>query len=189
MIGPLRSIFWISGDDELVRMVDDPAYVLEDELVTVPFGTSPARFLVDMYYDQGKIPRHIVQRYTGYKFDLNALVPDWVVPVISIQVTGDVRSHALSSLYPASRPQCFRAAVKCIRVKDMKSTEQFFNKLRNEFNGGLILDSPNILYRGLFLFALEKSLAWFVPGIHNRQLLPNQKLCREYRSHHDFQGS
>jgi hypothetical protein len=40
MIGSNRSIFWISGFDDLVAVVDDPAYVLQDEVVDIPKGTS-----------------------------------------------------------------------------------------------------------------------------------------------------
>jgi hypothetical protein len=51
MIGSAMSIFWICGYNDLVRLVDDPACILDDEVVKVPRGTHPGTFLVDRYSD------------------------------------------------------------------------------------------------------------------------------------------
>jgi hypothetical protein len=32
MIGSIRSIFWLFGHKELVKVIDDPACILEDEM-------------------------------------------------------------------------------------------------------------------------------------------------------------
>ncbi|CAI7626819.1 unnamed protein product [Penicillium glandicola] len=40
MIGPLRSLAWLVGLDELVEAIDDPAYHIEDDIELIPFGKS-----------------------------------------------------------------------------------------------------------------------------------------------------
>jgi hypothetical protein len=54
-IGPIKSLFWY---DELVRAIDDPAYVIKNEVRVIPDGTGIG-FLLDEYSEEGKIPEHI----------------------------------------------------------------------------------------------------------------------------------
>ncbi|PLB34723.1 uncharacterized protein BDW47DRAFT_128748 [Aspergillus candidus] len=46
MVGPARTIFHLCGRPDIVRLFDDPAYVLEDEIVLIPYGCDPAAFLL-----------------------------------------------------------------------------------------------------------------------------------------------
>jgi hypothetical protein len=56
MAGSLRTIFWLTGYDDIVEMIDDPAYRIEEELVAVPKGTRAAHFLLGRYLEAQKIP-------------------------------------------------------------------------------------------------------------------------------------
>jgi hypothetical protein len=38
MIGPLRSLAWLAGLDELVEAIDSSAYIIEDCIKTVPLS-------------------------------------------------------------------------------------------------------------------------------------------------------
>lgn len=38
LIGPVSSLFWLAGVEELTDLVDDPAYTLTDEYRSVPHG-------------------------------------------------------------------------------------------------------------------------------------------------------
>ena len=95
MIGSMQSIFWVSGFDDLVRVIDDPAYVLEDEIVEIPQGTHPGRFLLDRYWDDGKIPGCIIDKYMGQNYDDH--IPFVVAPGFTIlpQCKGSYPSRAL----------------------------------------------------------------------------------------------
>ncbi|KAJ5955260.1 hypothetical protein N7501_009539, partial [Penicillium viridicatum] len=38
MIGPLRSLAWLAGLDELVGAIDNPAYLIQDDIEVIAFG-------------------------------------------------------------------------------------------------------------------------------------------------------
>lgn len=38
MIGPLRSLAWLAGRDELVEAIDNSAYLIEDDIEVIAFG-------------------------------------------------------------------------------------------------------------------------------------------------------
>ncbi|KAF7125691.1 hypothetical protein CNMCM5793_001984 [Aspergillus hiratsukae] len=67
MVGSIRSIFWLFGCDDLVKLVDDPACVLEDEIVSVPRNTNPMGYLMDYYSVQDKMPLFIQEVYDGVR--------------------------------------------------------------------------------------------------------------------------
>ncbi|KAL2221271.1 hypothetical protein M432DRAFT_588960 [Thermoascus aurantiacus ATCC 26904] len=132
-VGPIRTIFWLSGYDDLVRAVDDPAYRLEDEVVAVPHGCHPGAFLVP---------------WTGFT------IPSQVAE-------NAVSEQRIADLYPLSRPQwCLPETVKCVRLKNARKA---FNEDGDTGAGGLLdLDSPNVCFRGLSLAALEMSMSFFI---------------------------
>jgi hypothetical protein len=68
MVGSIRSIFWLFGYKDLVQVVDDPACILEDEIVSVPRNTNPIGYLVDYYSEQGKMPLFIEEVCDGVRF-------------------------------------------------------------------------------------------------------------------------
>lgn len=38
VIGPLRSLAWLAGLDELVEAIDHPTYRIEDNIEVIPLG-------------------------------------------------------------------------------------------------------------------------------------------------------
>lgn len=48
----------------MVKVIDDPAYVLRDEIVACPSGCSPGAFLLSRYIYEGKVPRPILEEYS-----------------------------------------------------------------------------------------------------------------------------
>jgi hypothetical protein len=54
-IGPLSSLFWLEGVEELEELIRDPAYVLTDEYRSIPQG-SPHLWIVSILFEEGKIP-------------------------------------------------------------------------------------------------------------------------------------
>ncbi|KAF7172082.1 hypothetical protein CNMCM6106_006375 [Aspergillus hiratsukae] len=65
MVGSIRSIFWLFDHKDLVKVVDDPACILEDEIVTVPRNINPMGYLMNYYSEQGKTPLFIQEVYDG----------------------------------------------------------------------------------------------------------------------------
>jgi hypothetical protein len=61
MIGPLRSIAWLAGLDELVEAIDSSAYTIEDCIETVPLGAG-LMWPVEWHIEQGKISSRIADR-------------------------------------------------------------------------------------------------------------------------------
>lgn len=55
MVGSNRSIFWIFGYNDIVDIIDDPACLLDDEIVGVPNGVHPASFLFARYASEDKL--------------------------------------------------------------------------------------------------------------------------------------
>ncbi|KAF7125617.1 hypothetical protein CNMCM5793_001856 [Aspergillus hiratsukae] len=54
-----------STTKDLVKVVDDPACILEDEIVTVPRNINPMGYLMNYYSEQGKTPLFIQEVYDG----------------------------------------------------------------------------------------------------------------------------
>jgi hypothetical protein len=135
MIGSMRTILHLSGCDELVAAIDDPACRLEDKIIAIPQGASPAGF----------ITRH-------YAF------ADFVVPA-------GVRSHVVTrrvrKLYPNRRPGCFPASVRTVRLRWKKNCAMFKMVVDQVFDGAL--NKPGTFYRGLSLRALGRSMSFLMP--------------------------
>lgn len=55
MIGPLRSLAWLAGLDELIKAIDHPAYVIQDDIEVISFGTS-LLWPLDRWVEEGTVP-------------------------------------------------------------------------------------------------------------------------------------
>ncbi|KAL2223259.1 hypothetical protein M432DRAFT_44283 [Thermoascus aurantiacus ATCC 26904] len=161
MIGSARSIFYLTRYDDLVRVIDDLAYCLQDEIVVVPEGCHPGAFLVERYVQERKIPCDVADRYIGAGAISNTEVQVWATRTIPQQITRDVRSYRIGDLYPNARVHCWPESVKCVRVKNQKKEEKFVAEVNKVFDG--TLHNKNLLFRGLTLEALAMSLTFFVP--------------------------
>ncbi|KAJ5470583.1 hypothetical protein N7530_007940 [Penicillium desertorum] len=153
IIGPLRSLAWLAGLDELVEAIDHPAYVIEDDrshsfrgrpvVATGSTGRRRDRTAHDMGQGLGK--QSTVTAVPG---------------TIPAAVKDRLNTHKLRDLYPSSRIQSPHH-VKCIKVpfdKNMTRLEANIRKLV-----GAPLESRDLWFRGLSFGALESNLAFFIP--------------------------
>ncbi|KAI9933552.1 hypothetical protein MW887_008025 [Aspergillus wentii] len=98
-IGPTKSLFWLAGYDELVEAIDDPAYVIQDEIRVIPQSTGIG-FLVDQYFEEGKIPRDFYHRSLGYNFGPGGHMPPAMTTTNPSAITTSVSSHKIEDIYP-----------------------------------------------------------------------------------------
>lgn len=165
MVGPSRTIFWLDGYDDMVGVLDGPAYVLEDEIVACPQGCLPGSFLLDRYFWEEKVPLVLLDKYMRYQYGEVQTWPAIQFP-ISPQVTTEVRSRGIGSLYPNSRECQWPDNVKVVRVKHQKNEAKFIQSCRNAFDYNFF-DQSDLLFRGLSLTALALSLVLFSPTIRS----------------------
>ncbi|OAX79638.1 hypothetical protein ACJ72_06040 [Emergomyces africanus] len=161
MIGPIRSIFWLAGYDDLVKVVDDPAYVLEDEIMAVPPGCRAGPFLLNLLYEEGKIPKELYWQHEYPQADINVRV----MPVhvgIPRPVTDQIRPVALSELCQFVRPQNLPMSVQTLYMKHHKKRDVFCKQAKDHL-GDDIMNNPSVSFRGLSLISLEQILAFFIP--------------------------
>ncbi|KAE8343572.1 hypothetical protein BDV24DRAFT_172597 [Aspergillus arachidicola] len=142
MVGSSRTIFHMCGRPDVVRTIDDPAYVIDDEIVAIPIGCFPVSFLLSRYQEEGILPwDHVPGLQSG-------AVRKCSIPA---SVTGTVTTQELQTLYPFSR-------------QDNRNFHKFEKDVIAHFTDGL-LQRKDTLFRRLSLFALEQSLAFFLPVI------------------------
>ena len=155
MVGPARTIFHLCGMPRLVSMIDSPAYLLQDEIVAVPWGCGPASFLLGRYSDEGKIAWDTIESHEVAVF---TAVPTSVTPSVTRQ--------RITGIYPLCRPVTEDETVKCERMKHEKNAKKFATSARNRFDDGT-LEKEGLMFRGLSLSGLERCLTLFVPVIHS----------------------
>ncbi|EIT72559.1 hypothetical protein AO1008_03601 [Aspergillus oryzae 100-8] len=157
MVGSSRTIFHMCGRPDVVRMIDDPAYVIDDEIVAVPIGCFPVSFLLSRYQDEGIFPwDHVPGLESG-------AVKKCSIPA---SVTETVAAQELKALYPFSRPVTSGETIKVVRVQHNRNFNKFEKDVTARFADGL-LQRKDTLFRGLTLLALEKCLAFFLPVIRS----------------------
>jgi hypothetical protein len=164
MAGSIRTIFWLCGYENVVQMIDDPAFKLEDELALVPLGTSPGDFLVSRYVEEGKIPCSVEQQAMGYVYEEPIAPQNWTVFTVPNIVQQTLSSRNVMDLYPWGRRQCLPQSVRVVSTKHLKDPEKFFSATENLFPDKL-LSRNGVYFRGLSLFALELSMTFFIPTI------------------------
>lgn len=155
MVGPARTIFHLCGRPDIVRLFDDPAYVLEDEIVLIPYGCDPAAFLLRRYEEEGKVPM---------KIPINLQVRTVAAVAIPRQVTTSVATQRLIDLFPNCRPLGINEAVRCVKCKHHKDPERFVLNAKRLFVDGL-LEKNGLMFMGLSLSNLERCLSFFVPVV------------------------
>jgi hypothetical protein len=165
MIGSARSIFWICGYNDLVRLVDDPACILDDEVVKVPRGTHPGTFLVDRYWEAGKIPGFVYDRYSGFLRDTTIFRVGAVFEVPQQVLSDQATPQCTTDIYPLGRQQTLPNTVLCVRVKYYKNTDKIFKEIRQKLGESLDMNGSNLWFRGLSLHAITLSMSFFIPVI------------------------
>ncbi|KAL4807017.1 hypothetical protein BDV18DRAFT_159239 [Aspergillus unguis] len=169
LIGPLRSLLWLGGYDELVAAIDDPAYVLEDEIRVVPQGTDIG-WLVDRDFEEEKVPRRLYARLLGFEYD--SPDPVAIMPARVSNVPGPVgdrlATHSIRDFYPLSRPQCLPESIQCVKFKRDRNQNRLLSNIRQSV--GNLVDADNLWFRGTSFSTLVASLAFFIPLLHSQNL-------------------
>lgn len=169
MVGSNRTIFAICGFDEIVQMIDDPAYNLEDELESTPIGAHPAEFLLARYSEESKVPVVAQMKYLDGSFREFQAPRSWTVlePQIPSVVASTPTTFDIAILYgPWNRVQCLPQSVTAVRVKNAKNVEKFSKECEFIFPDGL-LAKKNVFFRGLSLSSLELLMTFFLPSPHS----------------------
>lgn len=166
MIGPLRSLAWLAGLDELVEAIDHPAYIIQDDIEVVPLGTG-IMWPLNRHMDEGTLPPRIwdkVSETQSSRTFLSRVAPLQHQP--PAQVNETPAAHNLQELYGASRIQPSAGTVKCMKVPFDKHLPRLEAKIRRL--AGRPLEPNKLWFRGLGLAALESTLAFFIPERNNR---------------------
>lgn len=105
VIGPLHSLAWsagLAGLDELVGAIDDPTYLIEDDIEVNPFGTS-LLWLLERHMEEGTLPRRIWAKGSGNN---PPVIPSTLITTVPATIpaaakeTLNIRNP--SDLYPTS---------------------------------------------------------------------------------------
>lgn len=161
MAGPLRTIIWLSGYDNVVDMIDSSAYTIEDEVVEIPLGTNAGDFLIPRYVESGKLPGSVQPEALGFVDELTG-PPIYSVLPAALPPTPSPRD--LTALYPWAKQQCLPSNVSVVSINHDKLRTRFCNDVTKLFPDNL-LSKSGLLFRGLPLYALELSMTLFVPII------------------------
>ncbi|CDM35780.1 unnamed protein product [Penicillium roqueforti FM164] len=167
LIGPLSSIFWLAGLDELVDAINDPAIALEDEVRLIPTNVG-VRWILEHLFEEDKLPASMYDRYFfGYNQPPVVVMPVRPDP-IPLQVGYQYACHRLEELFPANRPQRLPQEISAIRVKGDNNKDRLATKIRKDYLSKL--GGGSFLYRVSTRAALAAMMAFFTPVIHNSSL-------------------
>lgn len=148
----------------MVKVIDDPSYVLQDEIVSCPEGCSAGAFLLERYAHEGKVPPPIVDKFNGFtpsEDDFEVWTPLDFTPR---QVTRNVTALQPEALYPNCRPDVLPNTIQCVNAKQKKKLDVFENDCRKLFDNGL-LNHSNLLFRGGSKARVALSMTFFIPVI------------------------
>ncbi|KAF7177115.1 hypothetical protein CNMCM7691_004763 [Aspergillus felis] len=184
MIGSTRSIFWLFGHKELVKVIDDPACILEDEIVAVPCNANPMGFLMNYYSELGKMPLFIQELYDGVR------LPPWlhVAPAFQIPdaVTSEPSQRCIADIYPFSCPQTFPDTILCLKIKSEKDLHKTVGQVRRKLGESFNIDSDTLWFRGLNMVGLTLSMSSFTPVInpnaHGTEFGPGIYAAKDFKT-------
>ncbi|KAL5335307.1 hypothetical protein BJX70DRAFT_328312 [Aspergillus crustosus] len=164
MIGSNRSIFWLLGYNDVVKTIDDPGCVLEDEIVDVPNGIHPAIFLLRRYAEEDKLTHPLFEKYMAGTARFSTMIHT-MPAVIPSRVTDSPNQHRTPQLYPLCRTCTIPQTTLTLHVKAHKNKITTMNAVRKALGESLNMDDGKFWFRGLSLRSLERSMTFFVPVI------------------------
>lgn len=159
-IGPVSSLFWLAGVEELSELIGDPAYVLTDEYRSIPQG-APCRWIVQILYEEGKIPTTIMAKVCGENVQKQTFTITRPSSIPS-NVTSTPTQKSILEVFPFARQQSFPPTVSCAKttLKGKKNTNSNCVDLMNNFINSL---GGNLLFKGLSRRAVASLAAFFTP--------------------------
>jgi hypothetical protein len=173
-IGPLSSLFWLEGVEELEELIRDPAYVLTDEYRSIPQG-SPRLWIVSILFEEGKIPATFmdkifeepVRRQTSALSHASSIPPN---------LTTTPTQNRIQDVFPFARLQSFPPTISCVKTKlkgkknnrdenyvDLMNVFDLMNTFINSLGG-------NLLYKGLPRPSMVSLASLFAPLVSSNTL-------------------
>lgn len=164
VVGPLKSLAWLAGLDELVEAIDSEAFTIQDNLEVVPLGAG-LMWPVERYVELGKISSEIAKRvFHGdppYPTTTNRLAV--ARDQCPAGITNQPAPFPLRDISGASRLQTPSGSILCARMKSHKKLETLEREINQMVGGGF--NAGNFWFRGLTVEGLKSTLAFFVPHI------------------------
>ncbi|CAI7590803.1 unnamed protein product [Penicillium bialowiezense] len=160
-VGPLKSLAWLAGLDELVEACDSPAFTIEDTIEVVPFGAE-LMWPIEWHIEQNRISSRIADRVFPDRpwaklHDIPAPVqegcPEGVKDVPTL--------FPLNEITGASRLQRPAGQILCARIKSNKNLNILERQIDLMMDG--MAQSSQLWFRALSVPALKSTLALFVP--------------------------
>lgn len=157
MIGPLSSIAWLAGLDDLVEAIGSPAYTIEDSIEVVPLGAG-IMWPVEPHIEQGMIASHIASRVFGYPVSCPKAVGRDQAPN---GITENPTPFDLKDITQVSRLERPSGKILSMKITTDKNVGRLESKIRRQSDG--CLDSGKLWFRALSLAALRSNLRFFIP--------------------------
>lgn len=167
-IGPLSSLFWLEGVEELEELIHDPAYILTDEYRSIPQG-SPRFWIISVLFEEGKIPATLmakifdepIQRQTFTLSHTSSIPPS---------LTTTPTQNSIQDVFPFARLQSFPPTISCVKTKlkgKKNNRDEVHVDLLNTFINSL---GGNLLYKGLSRPATASLASLFAPLVSSNTL-------------------
>ncbi|CAG8092065.1 unnamed protein product [Penicillium salamii] len=160
-VGPLRSLAWLVGLDELVEAVDSPAFTINDRIETVPFGAD-LKWAVEGHFEEGTISKRIADRvFTDRPWTFDQSAPMRKQDQCPEGITDKPTLFSLRDITGISRLQRPSEKILCARIKSHKKAETFERQINQMVDG--MFQSGRFWFRALSVSALNSTLAFFIP--------------------------
>ncbi|KAJ5834329.1 hypothetical protein N7447_000355 [Penicillium robsamsonii] len=158
-IGPVSSLLCLAGVEELIELIEDPAYTLTDEYRSIPQG-APRRWIVQMLYEEGMIPTTIMAKVCGENVEKQTSTVTRA-SLIPPNVTSTSARKSVPDVFPFALQQSFLPTVSCVEAGlKKKNTNRNCVDLMNNFINSL---GGNLLFKGLSRRAVANLVAFFTP--------------------------
>jgi len=171
MVGPLRSLAWLTGLDGLIDAIDSPAYTITDRIEIVPRGAS-LLWPFEWHVEQGTITEDIADRILALQLSPHASSPTQLTPyaktnaTIPAGISETPSALQLSSFTAFSRLGGSSREVLGMEARWAKGRDPArLTAVKIRKQAGDQLASQQLWFRGLSLSTLELTLAFFVPVI------------------------
>ncbi|KAJ5894901.1 hypothetical protein N7495_006592 [Penicillium taxi] len=160
-IGPLSSLFWLGGLDELSKAALDSAYILEDETIRVP-RAARVDWVLPFLFAEGKISADMFNRATGEAlWNPSPFIRPVVLDSIPAMVTTTITCMSTNELYPCARMRDLPSHIEVAKLPKMKGSGKTVDTIR-QYSQSL---GGNLIFRVVTRPALASLMAFFIPTL------------------------
>ena len=163
LLGPMSSLFWLAGLDDLVQAIDSPEFTARDEVICIP-SNATIRSMLPLLSETGRIPLAVYRNYCDPLPGIAVAAFPLRASPIPPAITSSAASYNLRDLLPFCRQQSFPRQVFSVKVTQLKRAQQTCQKIERDFTSSL---SGDVLFRGLSRLALSSTMAWFLPTVNS----------------------